>query len=91
MLNILHKISKFILIFSAVISGWTSILLLNNTTSNLEIKKALNKMYLNQKDFIVNVNDLSLLLLQDTKQYFSDSHRDVTQFNNIRNESKKRF
>ena len=85
MLNIFHKISKFILIFSAVITGWTSILLLNNTTSNLEIKKALNKMYLNQKDFIVNVNDLSLLLLKDTKQYFSDSHQDLTQFNNIRN------
>ncbi len=91
MLNIFHKISKFILIFSAVITGWTSILLLNNTTSNLEIKKAINKMYLNQKDFIFNVKDLSLLLLQDTKQHFSDSHQEVTQFNNIRNESKNRF
>ena len=87
----MHKISKFILIFSAVISGWTSILLLNNTTSNLEIKKAINKMYLNQKDFIFNVKDLSLLLLQDTKQIFSDSHQDISQFNNIRNESKNRF
>ncbi len=87
----MHKISKFILIFSAVISGWTSILLLNNTTSNLEIKKAINKMYLNQKDFIFNVKDLSLLLLQDTKQLFPDSYQDVSQFNNIRNESKNRF
>ena len=91
MLNIFHKISKFILIFSAVITGWTSILLLNNTTSNLEIKKAINKMYLNQKDFIFNVKDLSLLLLKDTKQHFSDNPQDVTQFSNIRNEYKNRF
>ena len=48
-------------------------------------------MYLNQKDFIFNVKELSLLLLQDTKQHFSDSHQDVSQFNNIGNESKNRF
>ena len=91
MLNILHKITKFILIFSAVISGWTYILLLNNTSSNLEIKKAINKMYINQKDFIFNVRDLSHLLLKDTKQHFFDNPQDVTQFNNIRNEYKNRF
>ncbi len=78
-----------ILTFSAVISGWTSILLLSNTTLNLEIKEVIHKMYLNQKNFIVNVKDLSLLLVKDANERFSDKPQDITQFNSIRNEFKK--
>ena len=80
-----------ILIFSTVISGWTAIVLLSNTNFNIEIKEVIHKMYLNQKDFIFNVKDLSHLLLKDTKQHFFDNPQDVTQFNNIRNEYKNRF
>ena len=55
-----------VLIFSALISGWTSIVLLSNTSFNLEIKQVIHKMYLNQKNFIFNVKDLSILLLSNT-------------------------
>ena len=63
-----------VLIFSAVITGWTSIILLSNTTFNLEIKELITKMYLNQKNFVVNVKDLSLLLVKDANQRFSDAN-----------------
>ena len=72
MLNISHKLLKLAFIFSAVITGWTSIILLSNTTFNLEIKELITKMYLNQKKFVVNVKDLSLLLVKDANQRFSD-------------------
>tara|TARA_B100000700_G_scaffold125376_2_gene140366 strand:- start:1899 stop:2156 length:258 start_codon:yes stop_codon:yes gene_type:complete len=85
LLNIFNKISKLIFIFSALISGWTSILLLSNTTFNLEIKEVLNKMYLNQKNFIFNVKDLSLFLVKDANQRFSDDHNDINKFNNKEN------
>ena len=87
MLKTFHKISKLILTFSAVISGWTLILLFSNTTFNLEIKQVIHKMYLNQKNFIFNVKELSILLVKDANERLSDNHKDISQFNNseIRN------
>ena len=72
MLNTIQKLFKFLLIFSAVITGWTSIVLMSNTTFNLEIKELITNMYLNQKRFIYNVKDLSLLLVKDANQRFSE-------------------
>ena len=74
LLNISNKLLKLVFIFSAVITGWTSIILLSNTTFNLEIKELITKMYLNQKNFVVNVKDLSLLLVKDANQRFSDEN-----------------
>ena len=75
-----------ILTFSFVITGWASILLLSNTTFKVEIKEVIYKMYLNQKNFISNVMDLSILLVKDANERFSKSNKDFTQFNNIQNE-----
>ena len=61
-------------------TGWTSILLLSNTSFNLEIKEVINKMYLNQKNFVFNVKDLSLLLVKDANQRFSKNSKDITRF-----------
>ena len=85
----LHKISKLILTFSAVMTGWTLILLFSNTTFNLEIKEVINKMYLNQKNFIFNVKDLSILLVKDANERFSQSSHDFAPFNDTKNDFKK--
>ena len=61
-------------------TGWTSILLLSNTSFNLEIKEVINKMYLNQKNFVFNVKDLSLLLVKDANQRFSKNSNDINRF-----------
>ena len=82
MLNIFKKFLKLIFIFSTVISGWTSIVLLSNTTFNLEIKELITKMYVNQKNFIFNVNDLSLLLVKDANERFSDKKQGTIPLNN---------
>ena len=72
MLNTFHKILKLVFIFTTVITGWTSIILLSNTTFNLEIKELVTKMYLNQKNFIFNVKDLSLILVKDANVRFAE-------------------
>ena len=77
------------IIFSTVISGWTLVLLFSNTTFNLEIKEVIYKMYLNQKNFIFNVKDLSLLLVKDANVRFSDDKQDINQFNYKENQFKK--
>ena len=82
LLNNLSKISKLILTFSLVISGWTSTILFLKTTYSSEIKEVINKMYLNQKNFIFNVKDLSLFLVKDANKRFSDKGKDTNQFNN---------
>ena len=71
-----------IVTFSAIISGWTTILLLSNSNFNLEIKQVINKMYINQKNFVFNVKDLSLLLVRDANERFSNNNPEITQFNN---------
>ena len=58
-------------------TGWTLIILLSNTTFNLEIKELITKMYLNQKNFIFNVKDLSLLLVKDANVRFSEKNEFV--------------
>ena len=80
MLNTFHKVSKFILIFSSVLGGWTAIVLSTNTSFELQIKDLINEMYLNQKKFIFNVKDLSLFLVKDANQRFSVNHQDLNVF-----------
>ena len=75
LLNTFHKLLKLAFLFSAVITGWTSIVLLSNTTFNIEIKELLTKMYLNQKNFIYNVKDLSVLLVKDANQRFAEYNK----------------
>ena len=88
MLNTFHKLFKFIIIFSAIISGWTLILLFSNTTFKLEIKELIHKMYLNQKNFIFNVKDLSILLVKDANHRFSDNQNDNSHLKVIKNDYK---
>ena len=82
MLNTFHKLLKLALIFSAVITGWTSVILLSSTTFNIEIKELITKMYLNQKNFIFNVKDLSLLLVKDANERFSEKNQGKIPLNN---------
>ena len=82
MLNTFHKLLKLAFIFSAVITGWTAAILLSNTTFNIEIKELITKMYLNQKNFIFNVKDLSLLLVKDANERFSEKNQGKIPLNN---------
>ena len=82
MLNTFHKLLKLAFIFSAVITGWTAVILLSNTTFNIEIKELITKMYLNQKNFIFNVKDLSLLLVKDANERFSEKNQRKIPLNN---------
>ncbi len=82
MLNTFQKIFKLAFIFSALVTGWTSIVLLSNTSFEVEIKQLITKMYLNQKNFMSNVKDLSLLLVKDANERFSDDNRRINQLNN---------
>ena len=66
-------------------TGWTSIVLLSNTTFNLEIKNLITKMYLNQKNFIFNVKDLSLLLVKDANERFSERDQNNIRLNKSKN------
>ena len=84
MLNTFHKLLKLAFIFSAVITGWTSFILLSNTTFNIEIKELITKMYLNQKNFIFNVKDLSVLLVKDANERFSEENQGKIPLNNYK-------
>ena len=59
-----------------MISSWTSVVLLSNSTFNSEIKELINQIYFNQKNFIYNVKDLSILLLKDANKRFSENNQE---------------
>ena len=84
LLNTFRKIFNFSLIFSAVISSWTSILSLSSSTFDLEIKELITKMYLNQKNFIFNVKDLSVILVKDANERFSENNQVTIKVKNAR-------
>ena len=65
-----------------MITSWTSILLVSNTSFNLEIKELINKMYLNQRNFVFNVKELSLLLVKDANLRFSEENQYIIRLNN---------
>ena len=50
---------------------------------DVEIKEVIYKMYLNQKNFVFNVKDLSLLLVKDANQRFSYKHNDSNANDNV--------
>jgi len=78
-----------LLLFSVVISGWTSVLLISNTSFNLEIKEVINKMYLNQKNFVGNLKELSLLLVKDANERFSEKDMNITHLKNTKDSFNK--
>ena len=86
MLSSFYRFFTLIIVFSSVISCWTTIALLSNTTFNLEIKAVINDMYLNQKSFIINVKDLSLLLLKDANNRLNNNNLQLGTEKNIVNE-----
>ena len=79
MISSFNRIFTLFLTFSTVISGWTIIILLSNSIFKSEIKDVINKMYINQKQFIINVKDLSKLLVKDANSRLYEK-------NNIRKE-----
>ena len=89
MLSTFHKIFNLTLAFSAVISSWTMIILLSNTSFNAEIIQLLNNMYLNQKDFVYNVRGLSLLLVKDANERLDNNQLDITQLKNAKDDLTK--
>ncbi len=41
-------------------------------------------MYLNQKNFIFNIKDLSILLVKDANVRLSDNNQDMIRLNNLK-------
>ena len=70
-----------------MVTVWTSIILLFNTAFKLEINELLTKMYLNQKNFIVNVKDLSVILVRDANERFSEKNQEVLRLDNTETDS----
>ena len=67
-------------------TGWTSVILLSSTTFNIEIKELITKMYFNQRNFIFNVKDLSLLLVKDANERFSENNQGIMRSNNVKSD-----
>ena len=76
MIRSFHRLLILIFTFSTVITSWTTIVLLSSTTLDVEIKNVINKMYINQKDFLINVVDLSVLLVKDANDRFNNTNNE---------------
>ena len=43
-------------------------------------------MYVNQKNFVFNVKDLSFLLVKDANERFYDKNESIIRFNNLKSD-----
>ncbi len=68
MLIYFQKTIKLFIIFFAVIIGWTSLVLLSDSTFKSEIKELIKNMYVNQKKFVFDIKNLSVLLVKDANE-----------------------
>ena len=57
-----------IIIITSFLATWTSLALLNNSKFETEINSVLREMYLDQKSFLSNLKDLSILLLKESNE-----------------------
>ena len=78
----MSKLFNLIFIFSTVLSTWTIIALVSNTSFELEINEVIRKMYLNQKAFLYNVKDLSFLLVKDANTRLFNHESETYYINN---------
>ena len=58
---------------------------MSNTTFNLEINEVIKRMYMNQRNFILNVKELSILLVKDANDRFYEINNDSTMLDNNKN------
>ena len=85
MLNSFNKTIKLFIIFFAFISGWTSLVLLSDSTFKSEIKELINNMYVNQKKFVFDIKNLSILLVKDANERLPMNNSANFVFNNSEN------
>ena len=84
MLVTFNRLLKLAVIFSAVITGWTAIVLFTNSKFNVEIEELVTQMYFNQKNLVFNVKDLSLLLVKDANERFSAKDQNPIRLNGLK-------
>ena len=66
-----RRIITLIILLSAILGSWTGFALLSSTSLKNEINTVLKEMYFNQKAFLGNIKDLSILLVQDANSRFT--------------------
>ena len=69
-----------IVLISFVLAGWTTYTFIFQSSKSIEIAKVIQDMYASQKSFIVDVIDLSKILIKDTpKNITSEREKDFVE------------
>ena len=74
-----------IVLISIILAGWTCFAFISQSTRSVEIINVIQDMYESQKSVIIDVVDLSKLLIKDT------SERKASEANNLLKESESEF
>ena len=63
-----------IVLISIILAGWTSVAFISQSEKSSEIIKVIQDMYKSQKSFVVDVFDLSKLLIKDTNEKIANEN-----------------
>ena len=66
-----------ILLISMVLAGWTTYSLFFQTSKSSDIVEVLQDMYASQKSVIIDVIDLTKILIKDTSDKITNENEDV--------------
>ena len=66
-----------IVLISIILAGWTSYTFISQSSKSSEITKVIKDMYSSQKTFVVDVIQLSKILIKDTSKSFSNENNNL--------------
>ncbi len=67
----------FIILISVVLAVWTGYVFISQSSKSSEIIKVIQNMYSSQKSVVVDVIDLSKILIKDTSQSIDNEYNDL--------------
>ena len=66
-----------IVLISIILAGWTSYAFLSHSSKTNEIIKVIQDMYASQKSVVIDVIDLSKILIKDTSDKITNENKNV--------------
>ena len=77
-IRVMYSAFISIVLFSIVLAGWTTYSFIFQASNSVEISKVIQDMYASQKSVLVDVIDLSKILIKDTSNKKNNDNKDIS-------------
>ena len=76
-IKVMYSVFVFIVLISIILAGWTTYGFVFQSSKSIEIAKVIKDIYASQKSFVIDVVELSKILLKDTNKKITNETKNV--------------